>query len=218
LSPTLTSRRFNTEQSFLAAIETRRQIVEAADRLFYERGFEATSFADIAAEVKLSRGNFYYHFKTKDEILRAVIALRLANAQAMLDAWEEDAGTPTERIRRFVHILIMNRAKIMAHGCPVGTLAGELAKLDHVAKDDAVKVFALFRDWLARQFAALGRRADANSLALHILMRSQGVAALAAAFRDEDFIRHEVEDVSVWLEAQRVGEARHPQPVSRRSA
>lgn len=59
----------------LVATTTRHQIVEAADRLFYERGFEATSFADIAAVVGLSRGNFYYHFRTKDEILEAVIAL-----------------------------------------------------------------------------------------------------------------------------------------------
>lgn len=64
------------------------QIVEAADRLFYQRGFEATSFADIAEALSLSRGNFYYHFKTKDEILAAVIARRLASTSAMLEAWE----------------------------------------------------------------------------------------------------------------------------------
>jgi AcrR family transcriptional regulator len=199
----------------MGAIETRRQIIAAADRLFYERGFEATSFADIAAEVKLSRGNFYYHFKTKDEILAAVIGLRLANTQATLNAWEEDAATPAERIRRFIDILVMNRVKIMAHGCPVGTLSDELAKLDHVAKDDAVKLFNLFRAWLARQFRALDREADADALALHILMRSQGVATLAAAFRDEDFIRREVADMNEWLEAQLVGAARRLQRVSR---
>jgi TetR/AcrR family transcriptional regulator, transcriptional repressor for nem operon len=180
----------------------RNHIIEAADRLFYEQGFEATSFADIAAAVKLSRGNFYYHFKTKDEILAAVIACRMAKTQAMLDAWEAESETPAERILSFVNILIMNRAKIMLYGCPVGALCSELAKLDHVAKDDAVKLFTLFRDWLARQFVALGREADANELAMHILMRSQGVATLANAFGDESFIRREVEDMGVWLEAQ----------------
>jgi TetR/AcrR family transcriptional regulator, transcriptional repressor for nem operon len=185
----------------LGAIETRRQIVDVADRLFYQQGFEATSFADIAREVGLSRGNFYYHFKTKDEILAAVIAQRMANTRAMLEAWEQ--GPPTERIRSFVHILIANRAKIMAYGCPVGTLCNELAKLDHVAKDDAAGLFALFRDWLSRQFAALGRETDADALALHVLMRSQGVATLATAFQDVDFIRAEVADLEAWLHAQR---------------
>ena len=186
----------------MGAIETRQQIVDVADRLFYERGFESTSFADIAKDVGLSRGNFYYHFKTKDEILAAVIAQRVAGARAMLEAWEKDAASPEERIRSFVHILIANRTKIMAHGCPVGTLCNELAKLEHVAKVDAVRLFSLFRGWLARQFVALGRNADADALALHILMRSQGVAALATAFRDEDFIRREVADMETWLQTQ----------------
>ncbi|MFC5508122.1 TetR/AcrR family transcriptional regulator [Bosea massiliensis] len=202
----------------MGATETRQQIVEAADQLFYENGFEATSFADISKAVGLSRGNFYYHFKTKDEILDAVIALRIANTQAMLDEWEEAASQPAERIRSFVHILIMNKTKIMAHGCPVGTLSNELAKLDHVAKDDAVKLFILFREWLARQFIALGRKADADKLAMHVLMRSQGVATLATAFRDEDFIRREVEDIHAWLDAHCPAAAEASQPNPRQHA
>lgn len=198
----------------MSATETRRQIVEAADRLFYEHGFEATSFADIATAVGLSRGNFYYHFKTKDEILGAVIDLRMAKTRTMLEAWEEAAATPMERIRSLIHILIVNRTKIMAYGCPVGTLCQELAKLDHVGRDDAAKLFGLFREWLARQFTALGRRDDADALALHILMRSQGVAALATALRDEGFIRREVQDMDAWLEAQRPGQPSGPQPAS----
>lgn len=201
----------------MSAQSTRRQIVEAADRLFYEQGFEATSFADIAAAVRLSRGNFYYHFKTKDDILDAVIARRLAGTGRMLDAWEAETGDPAERIRRFIHILVMNRAAIMLYGCPVGTLCNELSKLHHGAKDDATKLFILFRHWLARQFSAFGREADADALAMHVLMRSQGVATLATAFHDEAFIQREVEDMCAWLDAQRPG-ARHPEPVSRSQA
>lgn len=191
----------------MGAATTRQQIVDAADQLFYENGFEATSFADIAEVVGLSRGNFYYHFKTKNEILDAVIAQRVRNTRTMLDAWEIEATTPDERIRTFIHILIMNRTKIMSYGCPVGTLCNELAKLDHVAKNEATRLFTLFRDWLARQFAALGREADADTLAMHILMRSQGVATLATAFGDEAFIRREVEEMGAWLEAQHPGES-----------
>jgi len=182
---------------------TRERIVETADRLFYERGFAHTSFADIAAPIGLSRGNFYYHFKTKDEILEAVIAHRLSKTRAMLDAWEVEGKTPTDRIRSFINILIMNRAKIMAHGCPVGTLCNELAKLDHVAMNRAAELFTVFRDWLSRQFRDIGHDTDADELAMHILMRSQGVAALATAFRDEAFVRREVEDMCQWLAAKR---------------
>lgn len=182
------------------ALATRQQIVTAADQLFYENGFAHTSFADIAAAVQLSRGNFYYHFKSKDEILDAVIDLRLANTSRMLDAWAAEGATPKDRIRSFIHILLMNRAKIMLYGCPVGTLCNELAKLEHGAQGRASSIFALFRDWLAEQFALMGRKADARQLAMHVLMHSQGVATMANAFRDEAFIRSEVAQICAWLD------------------
>ena len=47
----------------------------------------------------------------------------------------------------------------------------------------------------------LGREADADALAMHLLARSQGVATLANAFRDEQFIRREVEQMTAWLRA-----------------
>jgi TetR/AcrR family transcriptional repressor of nem operon len=178
---------------------TRDNIIEAADQLFYRQGYEHTSFADIADAVKISRGNFYYHFKTKDQILDAVINARLANTQAMLDKWEIEGESPEERIRSFIHILIGNRAKIKRYGCPVGTLCTELAKLGHAAQGEANKLFTLFRTWLRRQFTLLGRKADADLLAMHLLARSQGVATLANAFHDEKFIRQEVQLLDDWL-------------------
>ena len=182
----------------MSASETRAEIVTAADVLFYRQGYEHTSFADIAGAVGLSRGNFYYHFRTKDEILDAVIATRLAKTQGMLDRWEISGG-PIARIQSFIRILAVNRADIERYGCPVGTLTTELAKLGHAAQDDANQLFSLFRVWLRRHFADLGHEEEADALALHVLARSQGIAILANAFQDETFIRREVTELEEWL-------------------
>jgi AcrR family transcriptional regulator len=189
---------------------TREHIIEAADSLFYRGGYEHTSFADIADVVRISRGNFYYHFKTKDEILDAVINARLAKTRSMLDRWEIEGNDPADRIRSFIEILIANRADIKRFGCPVGTLCTELAKLNHGAQAEAKEIFALFRMWLRRQFKLLGREADADALAMHLLARSQGVAALASAFRDETFIRNEVRQLHDWLGSCAKGAAPDP--------
>jgi TetR/AcrR family transcriptional regulator, transcriptional repressor for nem operon len=180
---------------------TRDQIVEAADRLLYEKGFEYTSFADLAKSVGISRGNVTFHFATRDEVLEAVIDLRLERTCQMLKKWESDGESPEERIKSFINILITNRTKIMLYGCPVGTLCTELAKLEHAALPQANKVFGLFRDWLRQQFVRLGFKAKAESLALHVLAWSQGVATLASAFRDESFIRREVRQLEDWLDS-----------------
>lgn len=186
---------------------TRDQIVEAADQLFYHQGYEHTSFADIAEIVQISRGNFYYHFKTKDEILDAVINARLANTRKMLEQWEIEGEDPADRIRSFINILIANRADIKRYGCPVGTLCSELAKLNHASQGEANKLFTLFQTWLRRQFTLLGRAADADWLAMHLLARSQGVATLANAFHDEKFIRQEVQQMCDWLRSRTEGTA-----------
>lgn len=181
---------------------TRAQIVEAADRLFYRRGFAHTSFADIAGDVRISRGNFYYYFKTKDEILDAVIERRLAERRELLARWESEADSPAARIRCYIDILIANKADIKRYGCPLGTLTSELAKLNHDARGEANKLFTIFRSWLRRQFELAGCGKEADALALHVVARSQGVATLTNAFGNEKFICREVQDLHDWLDAR----------------
>lgn len=179
---------------------TRAQIVDAANRLFYEQGFEHTSFAAIAEAVGISRGNFYHHFKTKDDILGAVIEARLQGTCAMLAEWDRDEPGPAERVRRFVGIVVTNGADIQNFGCPVGTLTSELAKLGHPARPQAVAVFDLFRTWLRAQFEELGFAVEADDLAMHVLAFSQGVAALSNAFHDGRFVQREVDRLHAWLD------------------
>jgi TetR/AcrR family transcriptional repressor of nem operon len=195
---------------------TRATIVEMADALFYRRGFEKTSFTHIADEVGISRGNFYYHFKSKDEILAAVVQHRAIKTQAMLNAWAAEEETPVGRLRCFAELMIRNREDIQRYGCPVGTLCAELSKLEHPAQGDAGMIFTQFRRWLSEQFAQLGFEAQADDLAMHLLSRSQGIASLAQAFQDEAFIRREVHLIEAWLNSLRQEPAPStPEPVPR---
>ena len=181
---------------------TKERIIEAADDLFYQKGYEFTSFADIAEVVNISRGNFYHHYKTKGDILEAVITHRVAKTKEMLKRWEEESQNAEGRIRCFIHILIANHAKIKLYGCPVGTLTTELAKLDHASQEDAKQIFTLFRKWLSKQFKELGFKKEADSLAMHLLALSQGVATMATAFPNEAYVKQEVNHMNEWLTEQ----------------
>ncbi len=55
------------------AEERRNEILDAADELFNERGFDHTSTNDILEKVNIARGTLYYHFKSKEEIMDALI-------------------------------------------------------------------------------------------------------------------------------------------------
>ena len=186
----------------MPARKTRDQIIDAADDLFYRRGYAHTSFADIAGAVEISRGNFYYHFKAKDQILDAVIARRLADTEQMLADWADESDDPADRIRSFIHILIRNQGDIERFGCPVGTLNTEMRKLEHPAGAEAKRLFALFRDWLVVEFDRLGLGQNSAQLALHLLARSQGIATLSNTFQDRAFVDREVTAMCDWLDDQ----------------
>ena len=53
-------------------IERRDQIIEAAEKLFYEKGYEQTSVQDVLDALSLSKGGFYHYFESKIELLEAV--------------------------------------------------------------------------------------------------------------------------------------------------
>ncbi|MCK0071233.1 TetR/AcrR family transcriptional regulator [Kordiimonas laminariae] len=179
---------------------TRERIITVADNLFYEQGFDHTSFADIAGETSISRGNFYHHFKTKDQILEAVIELRLKNTLAMIKEWEAASHCAKERIKSYITILDRNKNKIAKHGCPVGTLTSELAKLSHDAQGSANKIFSLFDEWLQIQFIDIGLNDEAELLSQHVLARSQGIATLYNTFQSDTFLKKEISLLLEWLE------------------
>ena len=108
----------------------RDRIVAAARRTFYERGFEDTSFADLAKAAGIPKGNFYYHFKSKAELLDAVLEARTASVEAALREWDEALPTPLARLRRFVAMMTAERDDLVRYGCPMGSLLTELGKIN----------------------------------------------------------------------------------------
>lgn len=180
---------------------SRQHIVETANRLFYQRGYNQTSFSDIAQAADIPRGNFYYHFKTKDDILAAVVDYRTAHIRATLADWDRAFPDPRTRVRRFLQMVRDSGKDLSRYGCPMGSLNIELGKAQPVLKAKARRMFDLFRDWLAAQFKALGHK-DAVDLALHLLGRAQGIAVVAQVYGDQRYLKDELDQLDAWLDKQ----------------
>ena len=179
----------------------RQLIVEAADQLFYTRGYHQTSFRDISDATGIPRGNFYYYFKTKDDILNAVVESRVQIYNEMLQACEQQSNDPHQRLLCFSNMLSKFEDSIVVNGCPIGTLCSELAKDKVDFKEVSRAVFSLMRSWLAEQFSALNC-ANADDKAMDMLARMQGVTVMASAFSDRDFIHRSLLELQDWLNEQ----------------
>jgi len=180
--------------------KTRAGIVECAGRLFYEHGYEGTSFSDIVEASGLFRGNIYHYFKTKDEILRAVIEAHLGVYREMLAIWDEENEKDAKvRLLAFVDMITGRKAELVEFGCPIGSLNTELAKDRRDLQQAASALFDLFRDWLVVCFKQLGKGAESESFALHLLGRAQGVAVISHVYRDAKLLRNETKILRDWI-------------------
>jgi len=84
------------------AAETRQQILDTALDVFSRKGFSRTTFVDIAAPIGLTKGAVYWHFKSKADLLAALIEETLVHKLSKLDDPEEMASSLTSLRRCYV--------------------------------------------------------------------------------------------------------------------
>ncbi|MFN2612518.1 MAG: TetR/AcrR family transcriptional regulator, partial [Solirubrobacterales bacterium] len=79
-------------------VEKRRQILEAAIRVFARQGFHNCRVADIAAEAGVAYGLVYHYFNSKEEILNEVFGERWSLLLAATEQADRELGTPREKL------------------------------------------------------------------------------------------------------------------------
>lgn len=178
-------------------IQTR--IIETANRLIYIKGYNQTSFADIADELGISKGNLQYHFRNKDALLDAIVDHRKSMISEMLQQWDSMYGEPKEKLHRFVRMVLSEESDLIRFGCPMGSLNAELGKGQIPLRDKAREMFDLFLIWLEKVFAQLNRQNKKNQ-ALHLLTMAQGAALMAYVYADRNLLSNELDKISQWID------------------
>ena len=126
------------------AEQTRQQILETAQRMFAELGYDATSLQMIADEMGLTKAAVYYHFRAKSDILHAIMMPGVERIEALLD----EAATMRGRRARIAHVigglvdfLVAHRHyAVMAANDP----AAKRHKLDRESSAQQQRVLTLF--------------------------------------------------------------------------
>lgn len=179
-------------------VDNRVRLLQAAEKVSYERGFGNTALADIAKESRVPLGNIYYYFKTKDEIGKAIVERRMARFKKLLKELER-AESPKARLCGFVQIKIKNRESLARSGCPVGTLCSELHKGGGAVARKSTELLGEALRWMEAQFRAMGKGQEARGLAVHLLSGTQGVSLLAHTFHDPGLIEMEAARLQEWI-------------------
>ena len=180
----------------------RERLVNSAARRIHHHGYGRTSLADIAKNARVPVGGVYYYFKTKEELVYAIVEKRLQELQERLDAWQ---SLPNGRARLLALVGgWRDDSEVDArYGCPVGSLCYELAKTGGDVARTAAQPLKRVRDWAEMQFRQDGH-SDPEGLAEHLIMTLQGASLLANALRDPDALRRETDRLKSWIEGLQV--------------
>jgi TetR/AcrR family transcriptional repressor of nem operon len=134
--------------------ETATRILEVAERLAQTRGFNGFSYADIAAELSITKASLHYHFATKAELGCALIVGYSTRFNAALAQIE--AANPEDSLRHYVQlyesVLVRDRM------CLCGMLAAEYSTLPEAMRAELRSFFDKNESWLSHNLER-GRKA-----------------------------------------------------------
>lgn len=168
--------------------ENRRRILEAAGRLFRERGFAAVTVADVMKAAGLTHGGFYGYFESKDDLIAHALVHVLSGGEP---ASADLAGYAAK------YLSPAHRADV-AGGCPVAALASESTRQSPQAR-------AAMTEGLHRQIARLSARAPGEDAAaqrraaIGAWSAMVGALILSRACGDQALAREVLDETRAWI-------------------
>lgn len=133
------------------AQKTRYRILDAGMRLFYLQGYTATGLDKIIKEAGITKGNFYYHFKSKEALALATLDWQLKlMLQAIQDTVLNDQHTPLDRLFSLLDVMENKQKSQHSKGYICGCYFGNFTlELSTASKKIREKVNAIFKQYLA---------------------------------------------------------------------
>jgi TetR/AcrR family transcriptional repressor of nem operon len=170
--------------------ENRRRILDAASRLFREKGFDAVSVAEVMKAAGLTHGGFYGHFSSKDDLVAQTLAHVLA----------EDPGGEGD-LRAYLEAYLSPRHRDdAAGGCPTAGLAADIRHQTPAARSAMTEGLRSQIDRVSKALPELDasdrRRAAIGSWAAMV-----GAVILARAVDDPTLSDEVLKQTRAWVDA-----------------
>lgn len=190
----------------MTALSPREKIIQAAMELFWLKGYNSTSIADLLSRTQLNSGSLYHVFPSKQDVLIGVLeAYRDGIGEMLLEpAW----GQVDDPIEKIFALLNGYRTMILesdcTYGCPIGSLALELHEPDPQVRELLAQNFENWTAAIERCLDAAGKRLprDTNkpALAQFVLTAMEGGVMQARTHRDVGYFDRAVAQLRAHFE------------------
>ncbi|SFA81740.1 TetR/AcrR family transcriptional regulator [Algoriphagus aquimarinus] len=187
---------------------TKEIILNKSFKLFYENGFKTTSVDKIMEATKLTKGAFYYHYKSKKELGLAVISLKVQRRV------HEGMIAPLYKSGNAVEILestFLDRIKSFPlydkkHGCPMNNFINEIADYEAAYQ---LALRKIIDEWRAGLIALIERGKAENSIkesvsskavAIYLISAFEGIRGIRKLYDDDIILEEYIAGLSNYIE------------------
>ena len=128
---------------------TRDRILVSASELFHMNGYTATGLDRIIAEAEVTKGNFYYHFKSKEELVLATLDLQFEEFLTGIESVFAASSTAREKLFGLLELLLAVEKEHFSNGkirgCFFGNLSLDMSTLSRPVQKKIKRIFSDFQ-------------------------------------------------------------------------
>ncbi|HEX2782830.1 MAG TPA: TetR/AcrR family transcriptional regulator [Ilumatobacteraceae bacterium] len=169
-------------------VDTAEKMLDVAEHLVQVRGFNGVSYADIAAELGVTKAALHYHFASKADLGEALINRYTTRFEAALAAIDQRTADAPSKISAYAEIYldVLQQQRM----CLCGMLAAEYQTLPAAIREAVVQFFDINETWLERvlddgqRAGSLRPRGSTRNAARVVISTLEG-AMLVARLRDD---------------------------------
>lgn len=165
------------------------RILDVAERLAQTRGFNGFSYADIAAELAVTKASLHYHFPSKSDLGRALIVRYHLVFGHALEKIDSEAATAIGKLRHYIDLYdgVMRDDRM----CLCGMFAAEYSTLPKPMQEELRRFFDTNERWLTRVVEEGARTGEfslwdkPNERARVLLGALEGALLVARSYKDD---------------------------------
>ena len=195
-------------QQELKSQVTKQIILDQSFRLFYQNGFKATSVDKVMKATNLTKGAFYHHYKNKQELGLAVIALKVQKRvfDGMVAPLKEPGNaigilenTFSERLKSF-------SLHEKQHGCPMNNFINEIGDLETAYQMALKQIIDTWKSALialierGKQENVIDKKVSSIAVATFLISAFEGVRGIRKVYENDSILEEYISGLSTYLQ------------------
>ncbi|KFF02553.1 TetR/AcrR family transcriptional regulator [Chryseobacterium luteum] len=169
------------------------KIIEKAQKVFWEKGYSATSMADLLKATGMGSGSFYNTFKGgKKELFKKAIQQR-RNAFTTFKEQLEQSESPIELIKDFFKSVAVDSTNAHLQGCIIANTITEMTFIDEELEDEAIAVLKEVEKMYSHADGTIKNQTDAVILGRYLITLWNGLNVTRRMYPDNKILQKQIE-------------------------